>query len=85
MSPQKLEYRDYFRFRITTAKTGLSDNVEYVVPFNTNGTVDFDSTSGFSNDANNTWTPAVSTFSETQFWKFFGISSLGLILITLKQ
>ena len=67
MSPQKLEYRDYFRFRITTAKTGLSDNVEYVVPFNTNGTVDFDSTSGFSNDANNTWTPAVSTFSETQF------------------
>ena len=74
MSPQKLEYRDYFRFRITTAKTGLSDNVEYVVPFNTNGTVDFDSTSGFSNDANNTWTPAVSTFSETQFW-LFGISA----------
>jgi len=74
MSPQKLEYREYFRFRITTAKTGLSDNVEYVVPFNTNGTVDFDSTNGFSNDANNTWTPAVSTFGETQFW-LFGISA----------
>lgn len=74
MSPQKLEYRDYFRFRITTAKTGLTDNTEYVTPFNTNGTVDFDSTSGFSNDANNTWTPALSTFSETQFW-LFGISA----------
>ena len=74
MSPQKLEYRDYFRFRITANKTGLTDNVEYVVPFNTNGTVDFDSTGGFSNDANNTWTPAVSTFNETQFW-LFGISA----------
>jgi hypothetical protein len=74
MSPLKLEYRDYFRFRITSQKTGLSDNVEYVIPFNTNGVVDFDSTSGFSNDANNTWTPAVSTFSETQFW-LFGISA----------
>ena len=74
MSPQKLEYRDYFRFRITASKLGLTDNTEYVVPFNTNGTVDFDSTSGFSNDANNTWTPAVSTFGETQFW-LFGISA----------
>ena len=38
------------------------------MPFNTNGVVDFDSTSGFSNDGNNTWTQAVSTFSETQFY-----------------
>ena len=72
MSPLKLEYREYFRFRITAHKTGLSDNVEYVMPFNTNGVVDFDSTSGFSNDGNNTWT-IVSTFSETQFC--FGISA----------
>jgi len=74
ISPQKLEYRDYFRFRITSPKTGYSDGVEYVMPFNTNGTVDFDSTSGFSNDANNTWTPALSTNGETQFW-LFGISA----------
>lgn len=74
MSPQKLEYRDYFRFRLTSAVTGLTDATEYVVPFNTSGTVDFDSTSGFSGDANNTWTPSLSTFSETQFW-IFGISA----------
>tara|TARA_B100001287_G_scaffold255291_1_gene239285 strand:- start:1581 stop:2318 length:738 start_codon:yes stop_codon:yes gene_type:complete len=74
MSPQKLEYREYFRFSITSHKTGLSDNVEYVMPFDTNGNVDFDSTGGFSGDAANTWTPAVSTFGETQYW-LFGISA----------
>ena len=71
---QKLEFRDYFRFRINSAVANLSDNTEYVVPFNTNGVVDYDSNSGFSGDANNTWTPPLSTHGETQFW-IFGISA----------
>jgi len=70
----RLEFRDYFRFRITTSVLNLSDAAEYTVPFDTNGNVDFDSNSGFSGDANNTWTPPPSTFSETQFW-IFGISA----------
>jgi len=70
----KLEFRDYFRFRITTAANNLTDNTEYVVPFNTNGVVDYDSTDGFSGDANNTWTPNLSTYGEAQFW-IFGISA----------
>ena len=71
---QKFEFKDYFRFRINSAVNNLTDNTEYVVPFNTNGVVDYDSNSGFSGDANNTWTPPLSTFGETQFW-IFGISA----------
>ena len=69
----KLEFREYFRFRLNSSVLNLTDNAEYVVPFNTNGVTDYN-TGTFSDDADNLWTPNVSTFGETQFW-IFGISA----------
>jgi hypothetical protein len=55
ISVDKLGYRDYFKFRFTSTSTFYNDNAETVVDFHTYGTVDQDTSSGFSGDTNSTW------------------------------